>query len=54
MTGRIPVGVIGGTGYVAGETLATEFAYGDPGDGAFTVDVDGRSLAFTIRVTEPA
>jgi DNA-binding LytR/AlgR family response regulator len=41
--------------YVAGETLATEFEAGEPaGAGRFEVDVDGRPLAFTIRVTRAA
>ena len=41
--------------YVAGETLATEFAAGEPsGTDRFEVDVDGRPLAFAIRVTRAA
>jgi isoleucyl-tRNA synthetase len=41
--------------YVAGETLATEFEAGEPsGTGRFEVDVDGRPLAFAIRVTRAA
>ncbi|MEE4300264.1 MAG: isoleucine--tRNA ligase [Pseudomonadales bacterium] len=40
--------------YVAGETLATEFAFGTPGESGFSVDVDGREFAFTISVTRPA
>ena len=40
--------------YVAGETLATEFGFGEPGEEAFSVEVDGRAFAFTIRVVEAA
>ncbi|MEN1728357.1 MAG: class I tRNA ligase family protein, partial [Pseudomonadota bacterium] len=39
--------------YVAGETLATEFAFGQVDDDAFRVTVDDRSFNFKISVTRP-
>ncbi len=41
--------------HVSGEVLATELGAGEPdAEGRFEVDVDGRPLAFSIRVTRPA